>query len=272
MVIGSRGMTSGKFDRPRGLLHVPSDKIIYALDWSGRIQKFGEDGSFRAAWIMPEIKKGKPEDLCLTPDGRILVADTHYSRILIFSSTGDELGSFGSYGTGNGQFIYPVGVICDTNGFIYVSEYGENDRVQKFNPDGSWLKGWGTFGTGEGQFQRPSGLDIENNLLYVADAVNHRIQVFTLDGDLVKIIGSQGDLPGQFRYPYDVEVIGNTLYVLEYGSGQVQKLTLDGKPLATLGEPGRGDGQLASPWRMTSIYEKLLVADTGNDRVVRISF
>ena len=271
LVIGGPGHTAGRFNRPRGIAFDAPHDALYVVDWDGRIQKFSAAGEFRASWIMPDIEKGKPEDVCLTPSGNVLVADTHYSRVVEFTPAGALVRSFGSYGRGPGQFIYPVGICCDPAGNIYVSEYGENDRIQKFAPDGAVLASWGRFGSAPGQFQRPSGIDLApDGTLFVADAVNHRVQVFDADGRLLRIIGKEGTRPGEFRYPYDVAVSSNAVYVLEYGSQRVQKLTLDGRPLALVGRPGHGDGEFAAPWRCTLINGQLMVSDTDNNRVVEL--
>jgi DNA-binding beta-propeller fold protein YncE len=271
LVIGSPGHTAGKFNRPRGMTYYAPDDALFILDWDGRIQKFSSDGSFRASWIMPDVKVGKPEDICVAINNNLLVADTHYSRVIEFTRSGDIVRSFGSYGRGPGQFIYPVGICTDSGGNIYVSEYGENDRIQKFSPDGTYITSWGKFGEAPGEFQRPSGLAMTtNNILYVADAVNHRVQVFSPDGELLKIIGGPGDEPGRFRYPYDVEIKGEKLYVLEYGSHRVQRMSLDGEPDGAIGQPGSGDGCFASPWRSTVAGGAIYIADTDNNRVVRL--
>ena len=269
LVIGSPGHSSGKFYRPRGIAFDAASGIICVVDWDGRVQKFTTNGEFRASWIMPDVRKGKPEDLCFAKNGNVLVADTHYSRVVKYSPDGKYIGSFGSYGTADGQFIYPVGISCDRDGNIYVAEYGKSDRIQKFDARGKFLLSWGSFGSGPGQFQRPSGIDVTaDNLVYVADAVNHRIQVFGTDGKLARIIGKQGEGPGEFRYPYDVAVSGGAVYVLEYGNQRLQKLSPDGKAIGAFGVPGTGDGCFAFPWRCTVMNGKVVVSDTENGRVI----
>ncbi len=55
--------------------------------------------------------------------------------------------SWGSYGTGDGQFAFPYGVAVDpSSGDVYVSDHG-NDRVQKFTSAGTYLTQWGTEGS-----------------------------------------------------------------------------------------------------------------------------
>ena len=125
-------MTLGRFIRPRGIDYDPATELFYCVDWSGRVQKFSSVGRFKGSWIMPEIDNGKPEDVCIALNGNILVADTHYSRIIEFSPAGRQVNLFGSFGREPGQFIYPVGICRDDEGNIFVSEYGENDERYEF--------------------------------------------------------------------------------------------------------------------------------------------
>ncbi|MCJ8329851.1 MAG: hypothetical protein HRT89_24045 [Lentisphaeria bacterium] len=283
---GERAHGNGEFNRPRGSIYDKANNLIYIVDWDGRIQKFAiegykhpitgnaiNEGQFLGSWIMPKVKNGKPEDLCLDKDGNLLVTDTHYSRIVRFSPKGKVLDTFGKYGGGEGEFIYPVGICIDKLGNIYVSEYGDNNRIQKFTHEGKFLISFGGFGNAVGKFQRPSGIAIgPDERLYVSDAVNHRIQVFTLDGEFVKSIGQQGRKLGDMTYPYDVCFKGGYMYVLEYGGPRVQKMTLDGVGIEFIGSAGTGDGQFASPWRFSKVNEYLFISDTDNSRVVKILF
>ena len=270
LVIGQHGHTSGRFYKPRGIEVFAPERRLYVVDWDGRIQSFDFDGTFRSSWIMPEVKNGKPEDLCFAPDGHLLVADTHYHRILEFDLTGKVIGHFGSYGREPGQFIYPVGICCTADGDILVSEYGENDRIQRFARDGTFRTEWGHFGRDNGGFQRPSGLALapDQASVWVADTVNHCIRGFDLEGKRLGVIGSEGAEAGSLRYPHDVVVTEDSLYVCEFGNQRIQRFDRDGTPRGTFGTPGRGDGQFSNPWRFTLFEDRLYISDTGNHRVV----
>src|SRR5947208_2966005 len=83
-------------------------------------------------------------------------------------------GCDGVQGTTPGRFGYPTDVVTDRAGNYYVSEYGENDRIQVFAPDGkTWLREWGGHGYAPGEFLRPRALAIDDqDRLYVADSCN----------------------------------------------------------------------------------------------------
>ena len=85
---------------------------------------------------------------------------------------------WGSYGGGNGQFYYPLGVAVDGSGDVYVADY--KHRIQKFTSSGTYLTQWGSLDSGNGQFNGPKGVAVNaSGNVYVADTDNHRIQVFS---------------------------------------------------------------------------------------------
>jgi hypothetical protein len=54
-----------------------------------------------------------------------------------FANDGEFLAIYGSSGGGEGQFQRPTGVAVDSEGFIYVADWG-NERVQVLGADGSF--------------------------------------------------------------------------------------------------------------------------------------
>jgi iron(III) transport system ATP-binding protein len=244
---------------------------LIALDNGGRVLVYAQDGSIARQWRMPDNKNGNPEGVCVLHDGRIVIGDTHYHRVVMFAPDGKSYTTFGKEGRGPGEFIYPVAVTKDPQENIYVAEYGSNDRVQKFTSDGKFLLSFGSFGTQPGQFQRPSGLVWHNGKIYAADAFNNRIQVFSDEGKFLQVLDSTNQ-PLSLQLPYDLKMgPDETFYAVEYGAGRITRFDLNGHLLGRYGTNGTGLGQFATPWGIAVDSQKrIYVADTGNRRVVEL--
>ena len=61
------------------------------------------------------------------------MTDTGNKRLVHYSASGEALGTFGSAGSGPGQFEEPVGLAVDGQGYLYVADTW-NGRVQKLAP------------------------------------------------------------------------------------------------------------------------------------------
>ncbi len=275
LVWGKLGAGDGQFSKPRAIA-IDAEDRLYIVDMNARIQVFDVDGKFIRGWRTPEYQNGRPTGLTISTDGNLLVADTHYYRVLTYTPKGELLTHAtlgGTMGQGPGEFGFVTDAVRDADGNYFVSEYGEYDRVQKFSPEGKFLLQWGGHGSEAGHFLRPQHLQLDaDGLLWVADACNHRIQVFDGSGKVVKIWGAQGTEPGHLSYPYCLALDGDGhIYVCEYGNHRVQKLTLDGKSLACWGREGRRPGQLFNPWALVlDSRGRVHVLDSNNHRVQRI--
>ena len=123
---------------------------------------------------------------------------TIISFIIIFENTenlaidiasGEEGYTFsktwGSSGTGDGQFMFPHSLAVDRYGNIYVTDTG-NNRVQKFNSSGSFITKWGEEGSADGQFRQLHDIAIHPNskFIYTVELDNHRVQKILPKWDL----------------------------------------------------------------------------------------
>lgn len=305
---GEVGDSPGQFGYPRSIVAGPDS--LFIVDRLARIQRLDpRTGESKGEFVMPQWQNGKPTGLSLfLPEGApeddalLLVADTHYHRVLAYRLSAftlppskdpahAEAFRFGSYGNGPGQFVYTTDVAAlptpdgKSIARLYVSEYGGNDRVSIFepggvNPDGSpawrFISSFGSFGASADpdtiQFNRPQALalDLSRRELIVADSCNHRIGRFTLDGALISWISGPGVEPGKLMYPYGIALLGDgTALVSEFQNNRVQRLDLTtGESLGIFGQAGRGEGQLASPWSVALRESTAYVLDSGNSRVI----
>ena len=273
LVWGRRGISDGRFQKPRAMAIDAADRI-YVVDMTARIQAFDPDGRWLRGWQTPDHRVGKPTGLSVTADGRILVADTHYYRLLIYSPQGKLLQTIGGTpGQKPGEFGLVTDAVEDSRGNLYIAEYGEYDRIQKFTPDGRFLLQWGGHGSLPGQFIRPQNMAVDaEDHIWVADACNHRIQVFDSQGKLLKHWGTQGGAAGELYYPYDLIIAPDgSILVAEFGNHRIQRFTADGRSLGCWGTNGRQKGQLHNPWALVRDREgRIHVLDTNNHRVQRV--
>lgn len=280
LVWGRKGLKDGRLMKPRAMVLGPEDQL-YIVDMTGRIQTFDRDGNFIRGWRTPEIKQGKPTGLGFGNDGSLLVADTHYFRVLYYDQLGnkdDARTIGGEHGDAPGQFHFVTDVVEDARGHFFVGQYGQIDRIQEFAPDGSFIRVWGSQGSQPGEFSRPQALLIDaQGLLWIADACNHRIQVFDVQQsssqppELVSIWGDSGSEPGKLQYPYGMDFdVDGTLLVAEFGNHRVQRFSRAGEHLESWGGVGSQPGQFLSPWALVIDSQRSLhVLDTMNHRVQR---
>ncbi len=269
-VIGARGAGVGEFNKPRSVALDAHDNL-YVVDMTGRVQKFSPDGHFLLDWQMPQTEKGKPKGMCRDNAGNIVLVEPHYSRVNYFSPEGRLAAQFGAHGTNAGQFGMPRAATLNSRGEIYVCEYTDSERVQRFSARGEkFLGGWGRLGNGPGEFSRAEGLGIDaQDRVYVADSCNHRVQVFSREGKYLRQHGKAGTGFGEFSYPYDVQIDSAGLqFVCEFGNSRIQVFDAHDQPVEILGGPGGAPGQFSNPWGLALDSKgNLYVADSLNHRV-----
>jgi hypothetical protein len=167
------------------------------------------------------------------------------------------LSSFGSPGSGAGQFQTPVGVAVDdlgSPGGVYVADSG-HARVQKFDVTGNFVAAWGwgvsdglaqsevctstcqagIAGSGAGQFSHPTSIGVDNSGgpssgdVYVGDTGNNVVLKFDSNGTYLATIDGSGSTQGQFQSVVGVAVdqSGN-LWVADDGTDNVVEFDAGG--------------------------------------------
>ena len=212
----------------------------------------------------------RPTDMAVNQRGEILVAEEIGHCISIFSPTGDKLGSFGSQGSGPGQFNEPSGVAVDDDGNILVADF-RNNRIQKFTSDNKHITSVGSYGSNHLQFNLPTSVSISpiTKKIAISDYLNCRVQILNPDLTFHSSIGSKGSGNGQFYGPYDTafDSEGN-LYVTDAENHRIQVFNPEGQFLRKFGKGGKGDGELDFPAGISiDSYDTVYVVDSGNHRV-----
>jgi len=268
LIVGGPGKGDGLFHQPRAITAL-ADGSCVVIDRSGRVQRFDPSGLVAASWSLPEFSRGQPIDVTASPWGTLLVADTHYARVLEFDLDGVEIGRFGE----DLDLEIVRGIAVGNDGSIYVADYGELDRIHRFDRSGRYLGTIGQRGEGEGEFLRPEGLAIgSNGDLFVVDCGHHRVLRFSPQGEHRGTIGEIGSGPGQFLFPMDItSAPDGSLYVVDFQGNRVQRFDDEGNHLGTFGGAGTEPGRFATPRGVTVHAEadghRVYVADTNNHRI-----
>lgn len=201
-----------------------------------------------------------PYGIAVAPDGNLWVADGLNGRFQILAPDGSFVETWGSPGSGDGQFDFettfggtPHGygdVAWDAAGNFYVADVG-NRRVQKFGPDRAFLLAWGDEGdgTGDGQLQQPSTVAVDAaGVVYVTDEGRFEVQRFDGDGRFLGAIGGFGGDDGEFTTPSSVAIdAAGDVWVTDWSRHRIQRFGSEGELLAAWGDVGTKDGQVISP-------------------------
>ena len=217
-----------------------------------------------------------PVDTAIGKDGRLYVVCRTLEnptgrgvRVTMCNVESEYFGTFGSYGDGDGQFIWASAAAVGSRGQVYICDEALH-RISIFDQSGEFLSKWGTHGTAEGELDTPSGIAVDDqDNFYVSDAHNHRIQKFTAGGRFIMGFGSKGDGVEQLSTPWGVTLDAKgDVYVADWGNDSIQKFSPDGVHLAKYGSSGVGDGEFRRPSGVAVDGEGYIyVADWGNQRV-----
>jgi hypothetical protein len=205
--------------------------------------------------------------------------DTTFQTLLSFLR---QVGSFGSAGSGAGQFQTPVGVaIQQSNGAVYVADSG-NARVEKFGASGNFLAAWGwgvadgvarsevctstcqagIAGSGPGQFSLPTSIAVSNvsggaaaGKVFVGDAGNNVVVKFDANGVFIATIDGSTTPQGHFVSLAGVAVdqSGN-LWTADTGTGNVDEFDPMGKFLQQWASPSFSIRAIAVDATRNAVY------------------
>lgn len=245
---------------------------------------------------------GKPHDIVLSPDGRLLyVADNDNDRIVVLDAQSlEERGVFAE-----DEVAGPHDVVFDAAGRLLVADT-HNHRIAVYAVDGTDGR---LIGSLEGRIRAPEGVAVHadgrvfatgarsGNLVvfddskvvaetdgfsaphdvefdgsgraWVADASNDRMVRVTESLDVDRVLdGAPYAFSGPRYMDFDSE---GRMYVADKYSNQIKIIAPDGQLLQVLGsdDAGKGAGVFDRPEGVEIRGADIWFSDTYNDRIVR---
>ena len=211
-----------------------------------------------------------PWGVAINQKGEVVVTEWGGHCVSAFSPSGEKIRSFGTQGSGPGQFKSPRSVAIGNEGDILVAD-GSSHCIQRFTSESQYSASVGTKGSGHLQFDNPNGIafNSRSNKVYVADTGNHRVQVLNSDLTFSTSFGTKGSGKGQFNYPWAIACDSDgTVYVADTLNNRIQVFTAEGKFLRMFGRHGRGRGELDWPAGVAiDTSDIVYVSEDSNHRV-----
>lgn len=213
------------FREPHGVWIGPDNAVFTTDGRDHTVRRFTRDGTLLQTWGTPNnvgspgMPFNRPTWAVVGPAGDLFVSDGYgQNRWHRFGADGELLGSWGTTGSGPGEFLLPHAIWVDRAGRVYVTDR-TNNRVQIFSPTGEYLTEWA-------DLLSPNQVFIDtDDTVYIAEG-GRRISVMSLDGTVLARWGEAGEEPGQFRdSPHSLWVDSRgDLYVSEViGEDRLQK-------------------------------------------------
>ena len=172
---------------------------------------------------------------------------------------------FGTDGSGNDNFNTPKQIAIDSNGDIYIADFG-NDRLKRHSSGGVFEANLVT------SVDEITGVAVDASLnVYIVfknAASDYRIRKYNSSGTLqwtvTNVATSNDDPIGH------IATDGTHVYYTTQNNHRVVKITCaSGAYAADWGGSGSGDGQFSTPYGIAynSVTGSIVVVDQGNDRI-----
>jgi sugar lactone lactonase YvrE len=134
---GSQGSGNSQFSYPHWV-SLDSQGNVYVSDtYNYYVKEFNSQGTFKGkgqgTGTFAFCVSSGPGGIAFSPTGLVYVCDGGNGRGEIFDSGLNFLGTWGSPGSGPGQYADIQGIVVDSQGYIYTADTN-NNRIEKFSP------------------------------------------------------------------------------------------------------------------------------------------
>jgi sugar lactone lactonase YvrE len=229
-------MPETKRGNPKGLAVDTDGNILVTEPHYCRVNLFTPEGRLLAQWGEQGTNAGQlsfPRAAVVNSRGDLVVCEfqmvERVQRFTLEQLAEGGIGarfmsSFGSRGSGPGEFNRAEGLFIDDQDHVLVAD-ACNHRIQVFDAEGRFLRQFGRAGNAAGELSYPYDVCVDGEgRHYVCEFGNSRVQIFDAAGTSLEILGGPGAVPGMFNNPWGVALDSQgNLYVADSQNHRVQK-------------------------------------------------
>ena len=210
-------------------IFIDAEDQVYCVERNTHcLRKFTSDGQLLMTVGTPDQEGAEgepfrlPTDVAFDSQGFMYVSDGYgNARMHKFTPEGDWIKSWGSPGTGPGEFDLVHSVRIDKDDRLWVSDRS-NNRIQHFDTEGNFLSEWADLHQPDTVF-----IDDDAGIVYIAE-LDQRVSIWTVDHQKLAEWGrgERSNTPGEFvACPHGIWVDSHgDLYVGEVqADGRLQK-------------------------------------------------
>ncbi|KJR40873.1 NHL repeat containing protein [Candidatus Magnetoovum chiemensis] len=251
---------------------ISSDKIYIGDSDNDRILKTDINGNFIKQMGSGIIGNSLsyPTDVTVDDASSVMyIADSGNYRILKLSLDMKTLYTqWGSYGSEDGQFIFPYSVQLDSVGNVYVVDNAKRD-IQKFTSDGTFLSKFSINFNTNNLLYGLHMFRIVDDEIYVLDAGTDKLYKTDLNGSLIATYSTYG-----FPTAIEIDKTNGYIYLLQYPK-TVHKYDLNFNEINSFGSTSSythiSDFALDDTGNLYVIYQqshRMVKYDTNNGNVL----
>jgi tripartite motif-containing protein 71 len=248
---------------PNNLVAGPGGQIWAADPSNDRFAIFKADGTFVEYWGASGSGDGQFNlrrsngdgygSIAFEPDGSFFVLDVGNRRVQAFDAKRRFLRTWGTFGSGPGQYNDPVGIAVGPGGIVYVLD-DVRGVIEKYDRNGQILGSFDAFINASDGINTANALAVDKDgNMYVSDIQPDQVERLDPLGKLTMTYGSPGTRPGQFNEQPGAMAIDPTgrLFVDQGPQRGAQPGVLifdrDGRYVGGFGSIGPADGQITWP-------------------------
>lgn len=266
---GKEGDKPGEFKYPNSLA-IGNGKLFVSDTHNHRIQVFSLNGEMLAVFGSLGTDKNAfnyPRGIFIDPKtGLIYIADSFNLRFTVYNS------EFKFVKQSKTPLLGINKVITSPSGLLYGTETGIH-TVKLLSHNFSVLKTISPKRRGVGELNYPSSIYVQDQLIFVADTLNHKIQVFNKAGLFLTQFGKFGNGAGQFISPRGITLDAQkNIWVADTFNHRIQQFSPQGEFIKEFGQYGKGKGEFNQPMDIQfGPDQSIYVVDSGNHRIQKFS-